>query len=418
MSHLDQAFIRAFAKDSQRPAPHPPLAPAAIAPTDSTIAEPLAAPFAAPFADFSTTYFVDEMCPAGTWHRVESPLLPQADLVIPAPHFELPPDRPPTPHVQVFSPASERIDEPDRPLETTRIDEPQARGLPAPHFGFQQKKQHVSPVETTDSAELSVEESPVLHVVSDDFVEPCADDTTEHGSRLDRALRVLAPAAKKKFAAVWEVDRFQWPALCDQALAAANDYFRDAGVRLRAAAHEGMRVLAVTSSQRGEGRTTVALSLARCAAAAGAHVALVDADLENPQLAAVLGLETSCGWEDVVVGDLPLAEAAVASLDDRIVLLPLTDDATKRSFALSDARVSQLLRDAADWFDLVIIDAPSLAIAERRLFEAGTSCPIDAAIVVRDLRHTSEEQALTAAARLRASGVTSVGIAENFVERG
>ena len=179
-----------------------------------------------------------------------------------------------------------------------------------------------------------------------------------------------------------------------------------------------MRVLAVTSSHRGEGRTTVALSLARCAAAAGAQVALLDADLENPQLANVLGMETSCGWDDVVVGDLPLAEAAVVSLDDHIVLLPLANVATNRSFVLSDARVSQLLRDVSDRFDLVIIDAPSLAIADRRLFESGESCPIDAAIVVRDLRHTSEEQALTAAARLRASGVASVGIVENFVEGG
>jgi hypothetical protein len=52
--------------------------------------------------------------------------------------------------------------------------------------------------------------------------------------------------------------------------------------------------------------------------------------------------------------------------------------------------------------------------SERRMFEAGVRCPVDAAIVVRDLRVTGEESEYAIGARLRAAGVKSVGIVENF----
>ena len=70
----------------------------------------------------------------------------------------------------------------------------------------------------------------------------------------------------------------------------------------------------ITGARRGEGRTTLALCLARCAAQAGVSTALVDADLKNPQLGSRLGMETPCGWLQVVAGKAPLSEAAVSSL--------------------------------------------------------------------------------------------------------
>ena len=92
----------------------------------------------------------------------------------------------------------------------------------------------------------------------------------------------------------WEVDRFRWPEICRQLYAAEQSYFEHAGEKLLEASRDGLRVLAVSSSQRGEGRTTLALLLARAAAAAGARVALLEADTHAPRIAASLGLDTPC----------------------------------------------------------------------------------------------------------------------------
>lgn len=213
----------------------------------------------------------------------------------------------------------------------------------------------------------------------------------------------------------WEVDRFQWPDHCKQLLSTENEYLADVGVRLANAARDGLNILAVTSTRRGEGRTTLALCLARAAAQAGVKAALVDADIENPQLVNELGVEASCGWHDVVLGKQPLAESAIMSLEDKFTFFPWTDSSGLKS--LNDARATRVLRQIAKAYSLVILDLGPVPGRETRLFEDGDACPVDAAILVRDVRWTSAIEAQRVAGQLTAAGVDSVGIAENFGPR-
>ncbi|MDN4488224.1 polysaccharide biosynthesis tyrosine autokinase [Demequina sp. SYSU T00039] len=62
------------------------------------------------------------------------------------------------------------------------------------------------------------------------------------------------------------------------------------------------RVIVVTSSLMGDGKSTMAYMLADVLAALGKDVILVDADLRRPRLAQYLGLEGSLGLTDVLVG--------------------------------------------------------------------------------------------------------------------
>jgi Mrp family chromosome partitioning ATPase len=213
----------------------------------------------------------------------------------------------------------------------------------------------------------------------------------------------------------WEVDRFQWPEHCKQLLSSENHYLADVGARLSNAARDGLNILAITSTRRGEGRTTLALCLARAAADAGVKVALVDADIENAQLVNELGVEASCGWQEVVLGKQPLSEAAIVSLEDKFTFFPWTSSATLKS--LNDPRATKVLREIAKTYSLVILDLGPVPGRETRMFEDGENCPIDAAILVRDLRWTSAIEAQRVAAQLTAAGVESVGIAENFGPR-
>jgi Mrp family chromosome partitioning ATPase len=220
-------------------------------------------------------------------------------------------------------------------------------------------------------------------------------------------------AVEQPFAPDWEVDRLVWPTICERLLETEKLYFRSVGQRLKDATHDSHHVVMITGARRGEGRTTLALCLARCAAQAGVAVALVDADLENPQLGNQLGMETPCSWLEVVTGRSPLNEAAVSSLEDGLTLFPLASSEDLETPA-DDEPLTAVLRAIAAHFPLVIVDTGPIGPDDRQLFATGEDCPIDTAIVVRDLRNTTERKTLATAQLLQRRGVPAVGIAENF----
>lgn len=214
------------------------------------------------------------------------------------------------------------------------------------------------------------------------------------------------------WAATWEVDEFAWPTETVELFNAHKEYFLYAGEKLRDASHEGLKVMAVAATREKEGCTTLAICLARGAAAAGARVALIDGNLFNPELGFKLGLDFSRGWQESYSDNAPLAEAAVVSLEDRITLFPLSAD--HRVPSLSDPLVSDVFRYLSDRFDLVIIDSGAIPSGDALVFEAGEACPVQAGMVVRDVRRSTEVETLVTASRLKSLGIEAIGIAENF----
>ncbi len=214
------------------------------------------------------------------------------------------------------------------------------------------------------------------------------------------------------FAPAWEVDAFRWPQLCQELDAQTQGRLTESGEELFLATREGLRVVALTSTERQEGRSTMALSLARSAARAGARVALVDADPGNPELARRLGMEAPCDWREVMGRNEPLSEAAVASLDDGVTLFPRSYPADTPHGPL-DAVLTGTLTLLREHFDLVVVDLPPLDAVED-MSERCVPCPVDMGLVVRNVTVTGPQQSLRTVTALRQWGVMAVGMIENF----
>ena len=180
----------------------------------------------------------------------------------------------------------------------------------------------------------------------------------EHEAEQDQIATDASPLSNREsFAPAWEVDAFRWPELCQQLDEQTRGRLAQSGDELSVAAQDGLKVLAVTSWQRAEGRTSVAVSLARAAALAGSRVALLDADAANPELARRLGMEAPCDWREVVGRGEPLSEAAVASLEDRVTLLPRTLPTNEDGDSIDQFMLSTL-SELRRHFDLIVVDLP------------------------------------------------------------
>jgi Mrp family chromosome partitioning ATPase len=211
--------------------------------------------------------------------------------------------------------------------------------------------------------------------------------------------------------AAWEVDSLEWPEVVTQLTSDPTSYFAQAGQKLTDAVRDGMRMLAVAASQRGEGCTTISLSLARIAAQSGLDVALVDADFAHPEVGEKLKLEIPAGWELATQQKVDLCEVAIRSVKDKLTIYSLRKC---DGLSLNSGSVHPFLSAVAARHALVIVDLGPLPAGDAAVLPPGQAAALDAVVIVRDVLRTPIDHVQQVATRLQASGIEAVAIAENF----
>jgi capsular exopolysaccharide synthesis family protein len=131
---------------------------------------------------------------------------------------------------------------------------------------------------------------------------------------------------------------------------------------LRLAATRPLRILAVTSAGRGEGRTTTAANLALTAAREGRATLLVEGDLRRPTLARLLGLPPRAGVAEVLAGRAELGQA-VGRIGPLALLV--AGEAAEPGPLLRGPAAAALVDELRAGWELVVVDAPpALAFSE------------------------------------------------------
>ncbi|MCQ2444961.1 MAG: polysaccharide biosynthesis tyrosine autokinase, partial [Mailhella sp.] len=136
------------------------------------------------------------------------------------------------------------------------------------------------------------------------------------------------------------------------------------------------RILAVTSSIPGEGKSFTSANLAMTYAQAGKNVLLLDCDLRRHRLTTMYGLSSAAvGMSNLLAGDAPLASAPGLLVSPvkglSLSVLPSGPIPPNPSELLSGEMLQPLLKDLMERFDLIIIDAPPvLAVSDTRTLAA------------------------------------------------
>jgi succinoglycan biosynthesis transport protein ExoP len=122
---------------------------------------------------------------------------------------------------------------------------------------------------------------------------------------------------------------------------------------------EQARIIAVTSSQPLEGKTTTACNLSLALALGGSRVLLIDADMRRAGLHKTMGLQNGLGLSHLLVGQSRVREVVQRTQEPNLFVITAGRTPPNPSELLASDRMNHLLANLAKGpFDWIVIDTP------------------------------------------------------------
>ena len=124
-----------------------------------------------------------------------------------------------------------------------------------------------------------------------------------------------------------------------------------------------LQSIVIASVNPSEGKTVTALNLSWLLAQTdGVNALIIDSDLRMPSLTDYIGIETDKGLSDILAGQSSLKDSIIKLEPAGLHLLPGGEARTDVAELISGPKFRQILAEAREMFDYVIIDAPPLGI--------------------------------------------------------
>jgi len=122
---------------------------------------------------------------------------------------------------------------------------------------------------------------------------------------------------------------------------------------------ETCRVVGITSSMSGEGKSTTALNLGYVLAESGKEVLVIEADMRLPTISKRLGLEQKIGLSDLLAGLCREQEITQPSgIQERLWIMNAGSVPPNPSELLGSERMKSVLKNVAGAYDFIILDLP------------------------------------------------------------
>ena len=174
------------------------------------------------------------------------------------------------------------------------------------------------------------------------------------------------------------------------------------------------RSIVVTSSEPGDGKSTISTNLAVVLSQMGRHVLLIDGDLRRPTLERTFGTKESAGLSNVLTGNAVLADVVRDTEVPGLSFLPSGPIPPNPSELLESSSMRIMLEQIQESteYDHVILDSPPIVQVPDSVILATRT---DAAILVVRAGKTSRESLSAGAGRLRQARARVAGVVLNAV---
>lgn len=122
-----------------------------------------------------------------------------------------------------------------------------------------------------------------------------------------------------------------------------------------------IKSIVVSSSIPAEGKSTISSNLAIAMGAMDKNVLVVDADMRKPTLHRTFTISNEQGLTTLLAHpDIHFNEVVMKSNDLKLYLLPSGPIPPNPSELLASSRMTKLMHELEDYFDLIIYDAPPI----------------------------------------------------------
>jgi succinoglycan biosynthesis transport protein ExoP len=174
------------------------------------------------------------------------------------------------------------------------------------------------------------------------------------------------------------------------------------------------RIMAVTSPQREEGKTTTVINTAISFAKSNEKVLIIDADMRKPRLHKVFDIDNTKGLSTYLSGIEELTEDLIKETQiPNLNVIPSGPTPPNPAELLSSPKLKELL-NSLFLYNFIIFDTPpALGIPDAIILGPQT----DGVIVVAKSGKTTKEAALESKKVLEAVGAKILGIVLNSVEK-
>src|SRR6202453_4084227 len=166
------------------------------------------------------------------------------------------------------------------------------------------------------------------------------------------------------------------------------------------------RVLAVTSAERGDGRSWLTANLATMFAQLGERTLLIDADMRHPRQHRLFNIDNSVGLSALLTGRAGREIARRIHPQLRLYVLPAGVIPPNPQELLARQVFEVVVDHFAAQFSVVIVDTPAISeTADAQILAANAG----SAILIGRRNHTLQSKLLAAMDTLTQSGVNVVG---------
>jgi len=147
-----------------------------------------------------------------------------------------------------------------------------------------------------------------------------------------------------------------------------------------------LQAIVVVSVNPGEGKSITALNLAWLMAQTdGMKALMIDSDLRRPSVSDYIGIETDRGLSQVLDGTATLTDSIVRLEPSGLHILPGGAARNDVAELISGPKFKEILREAREMFDCIIVDAPPLGVFTDATVLINQA---DGALIVVQANHT------------------------------
>lgn len=171
-----------------------------------------------------------------------------------------------------------------------------------------------------------------------------------------------------------------------------------------------VQVLAVTSTQRGEGKSTTISNLAVSYAQEGKNVILIDADLRRPSLQRMFSLPNKIGLSNILANQYPYSEVVRKTYIENLSIIPSGMIPPNPSELLSSGNLDLLLENLKSQYDIILLDTPPIMAVADGLVIASKS---DGVIFVVQVGKASRQLIKKSKAKLEHVKANILGVVLN-----